>query len=283
MRAVSVFKSAEGKNAILGVYDSLLEKWPIPYEKYVLKTGQGDTFAVVCGEKTLPALFLLHGSSSNSAMWIADISEYAAHFRVYAVDIPGEPGKSADVRPDLKTSAYSDWLNDVLDGLCIDKASFAGISLGGWVCLKFAAAHPDRVSKLALLCPAGIGPQKASVMLYAMLMKPLGKKGEDKLIRKVMGSAEITDETVEYSRLISKNFSPYLGEVPIIEDDELGRIICPVLLIAGQKDVLINTEKTVKRANKTLPQAVVVTLPNAGHGLIDQRERILPFLMGIDK
>ena len=30
MNTSSVFKSDEGKNAIHAVYDSLLEKWPVP-------------------------------------------------------------------------------------------------------------------------------------------------------------------------------------------------------------------------------------------------------------
>jgi pimeloyl-ACP methyl ester carboxylesterase len=71
----------------------------VPYEKISLETSYGSAFAIACGEKSLPPLFLLHGSSSNSAMWISDAAEYAKHFRVYALDLPGEPGRSAEVRP----------------------------------------------------------------------------------------------------------------------------------------------------------------------------------------
>ncbi len=112
----SVFKSAAGKKAVLRVYDSLLEKWPVRFEEITLGTRCGDTFVIACGDKSLPPLILLHGSSSNSAMWIGDISDYSKYFRVYAADLPGESGKSCDIRPDLKTSACADWMKDVFSG-----------------------------------------------------------------------------------------------------------------------------------------------------------------------
>ncbi len=282
MNANSVFKSAEGKKTILAVYDSLLEKWPMPSEKINLETRHGNTFVIAGGEKSLPPLILLHGSSSNSAMWIGDIAEYAKYFRVYAVDLPGEPGKSADIRPDLRTAAYSDWMKDVLEALHIGAASFVGISLGGWLALKFAAAYPDRIDKLALLCPAGIGPQKASAILYAMLLKPFGKWGEVKAIKMILGTADLPEETIEYCRLISNHFTPYMGVVPVFSVEELNRLACPIMLAVGEKDMLIDSKKTVEKAKKALPHAQIVLLPGAGHGLIDQRERIIPFLRGIE-
>lgn len=278
MNNTSVFKSIEGKNAIIAVYDSLLEKWPIPFEKIRLKTRHGDTFVIACGDKSLPPLIMLHGSSSNSAIWIADITDYTKYYRVYCVDMPGEPGKSTDIRPDLTTSAYSDWMDDVLTGLEVNKASFVGISLGGWLVLKYAIAYPEKIDKMALLCPTGIGPQKASFMLLALLLKPLGKWGEVQAIKMVMCTKEISDETIEYSRLIAGNYTPFMGTVPVFGDEELQRLTMPILLIAGSKDVLINSPKTVYRAQKAFPNAHIVLLPDAGHGLIDQKERVIKFL-----
>ncbi len=278
MSTSSVYKSTEGKNSILTVYDSLLEKWPIPIEKRNLKTRHGDTFVIAGGDTSLPPLILLHGSSSNSAIWIGDIAEYTKNYRVYCVDLPGEPEKSADIRPDLTTSAYSDWMNDVLNKLEIDKASFVGISLGGWLALKYAIVYPEKIDKMALLCPTGIGPQKASFILFALPLKLLGKWGEVQAIKMVMGTKEISDETIEYSRLIAENYTPFKGTVPVFSDEELQHLTMPILLITGSKDVLINSPKTVARAKKAFPHVQIILLPEAGHGLIDQRERIIKFL-----
>ena len=280
MQTGSVFKSQAGKDAILVVYDTLLEQWPLPLEKITLETRHGRAFVLASGDKSLPPLILLHGSSSNSAMWIGDIAEYAKDHRVYAVDLPGEPGKSGEIRPDVTTTAYADWMKDVLDGLQIKKASFVGISLGGWLSLKFATLYPDKIEKLALLCPAGVGPQRASILFTLFPLKLLGEWGEIKAIKKVMGVRDLAEETVAYSRLIAKHFSPFMGTLPLFRDEELRRIHGPLLLIAGEKDVLLDSKKTVERVKALLPQAQIVLLPGAGHGLIDQRERVIAFLRG---
>lgn len=111
MKNQAVFKSEEGKNAILTVYDSLLNRWPVPYETMNIPTRYGNTFVIACGEKSDPPLVLLHGTSSNSAIWIGDVVEYSRDYRVYTVDIPGEPGKSAAVRYDLTGPAHTEWLD----------------------------------------------------------------------------------------------------------------------------------------------------------------------------
>lgn len=278
MNTNSVYKSVQGKEAILAAYDLLLEKWPVPFEKININTNHGDTFIIASGEKALPPLVLLHGSGSNSAMWIGDICEYTKYFRVYSVDLPGEPGKSTEIRPDLKTCAYSDWMKEVLIALAVKKASFVGISLGGWLAIKFAVAHQENIEKLVLLCPSGIGPQKASVLLYLLPMKLFGKWGEEKGIKAIMGIKKLAKETIEYSRLISNNFLPYVGVVPIFTNEELRSILCPTLLIAGDKDVLIDSQKSVERARRTFQNITIDLLPGVGHGLINQREKIISFL-----
>jgi len=42
-----------------------------------------------------------------------------------------------------------------MDGLGIQRAHLSGESLGGWVAVKFAARHPDRVHRLVLNTPGG--------------------------------------------------------------------------------------------------------------------------------
>ena len=42
---------------------------------------------------------------------------------------------------------------------------------------------------------------------------------------------------------------------------------------------MVSGQKTVTRAQKRLPNAETVLLPGAGHMLIDQRERVMQFLL----
>ncbi|NLW91205.1 MAG: alpha/beta hydrolase [Syntrophomonadaceae bacterium] len=104
MKEAPVFKSESGWQAIMAGYDEILGRWPIPYESIMVPTRHGLTHIIACGKKDSPPLLLLHGSSSNATMWIRDVKIYAEKYRVYAVDLPGEPGKSEPVR-----SSLHDW------------------------------------------------------------------------------------------------------------------------------------------------------------------------------
>ncbi len=280
MEKNSVFKSEEGKRAVLAVYDGVLKSWPVPYESHEVKTRHGETFVIACGDGALPPLFLIHGSGSNAAMWIGDAAEYSKYFRVYAVDIPGEPGKSCDVRPSLRTKAHAEWLYDVFEALGVKEACVLGISLGGWVALKFAAAHPERVKKLALLCPAGLGRQKHSLTLSRLLMRLGGKRAAKKALDKIYDNADIPEEALVYIRLISENFNYYRGAMPRFSKAQLARLTMPVLFVAGENDVMLDTKSAAARVKKHIQNAKVLLLPGEGHVLIHQQPEIMPFLKG---
>ncbi len=233
---------------------------------------------IACGDSALPPLFLIHGSGSNAAMWIGDAAAYSQYFRVYAVDIPGEPGRSHDVRPDLRTDAHAEWLYDVFEALGVPTACVLGISLGGWVALKFAAAHPEMVQKLVLLCPAGLGRQKLSPVFALLLTQLGGKKRAEKAMQKIYDNADIPEEAMAYIRLISENFNYYRGAMPRFSAAQLARLTMPVLFIAGENDAMLDTKSAAVRVKRHIPDAQILLLPGAGHVLIHQQPEIMPFL-----
>ena len=173
MNKTLAFKTTEGKNAVYKAYDAFLGDMRIPHEELRVDTRFGKAFVIAAGQLDAPVLVLLHGSGINSVMWIRDMEKYSEHYRVYAVDLQGEPGKSDGKQLPFEGSDFDNWLYDVFTGLSIAKARIVGISLGAWLALKFSIAHPNRVDKLVLLCPAGVGPQKTSfalVSLFYMLL-----------------------------------------------------------------------------------------------------------------
>jgi pimeloyl-ACP methyl ester carboxylesterase len=95
MTSTSIYKTPAGEKAVMTLYDTLLDGWPVPYEKLTIPTRHGSTFVITSGEPAAPPLVLLHGAGANSAVWAGDVVEYSRHYRVYAPDLLGEPGKSA--------------------------------------------------------------------------------------------------------------------------------------------------------------------------------------------
>lgn len=54
----------------MALYDAVLAHWPVPYETCRVPTRHGDTFAIASGDKSAPALILLHGAASNAVSWV---------------------------------------------------------------------------------------------------------------------------------------------------------------------------------------------------------------------
>lgn len=272
------FKSKEGKEEVLKYYDFLLTKGSLPHEKIMVNTSYGETFIIAMGKKELPPLILLHGSGMNSAMWIKEMEEYSKTHRVYAVDMPGEPGKSDENQLPFEGDDFSNWLNDVFNELLIEKASIVGISLGAWLGTKFAIKYSDKVDKLILLCPAGIGPQKKSFIFKFLFYSIFGEKGIDKLYYKINGDKPIPEIMLNYQKLIAKHFNFRKVTIPIFTDNELRKLTMPVALFVGGKDVMLHSEKTANRLGSLLNHAEINFIQEEGHSIVNQGNEIRKFL-----
>lgn len=273
-----VFKTQEGKNDVMKHYDLFLEKWALSYEKLYIDTKYGKTFIIASGEKSNPPLILLHGSGMNSVMWLRDIKEYSHNYRVYAVDIPGEPGKSDENRPSLSGSYYAKWLKDIFDYLSLEKANVVGISLGAWLAIKFSVSYPEKVSKLVLLCPSGVGNQKKSFIFKAAFYTLLGEKGIDKLYYKINGDQPIPEEMLKYQKLIGKSFNYRRETIPIFSDNELKLLTMPTVLFVGAKDIMLYSDESARRFGELLPHAEINIVADAGHSNVNDVKKIMAWL-----
>jgi pimeloyl-ACP methyl ester carboxylesterase len=275
----SIFKTPEGKREVLSRYDELLTLWPQPYQHFTVPTTFGNTFVIASGQEGGPAVVLLHGSATNSAMWMADAAVLGASYRVYAIDIIGEPGKSAESRPNMDTAVYAAWLAEVFISLGIRSAAVIGNSLGGWMALSLAAQMPERVSALVLLAPSGLAPIRSSFMFKAIWHTMHGEKGVARLNRLIFGDIEMDEAALALGRLLQQNYIPRpLQNMPVVTDDQLGRFTMPVLFFGGACDPLINVQKSAARLAALVPHAKVHVLKGAAHTLINLGQAIAVFL-----
>ncbi|OXM75036.1 MULTISPECIES: alpha/beta fold hydrolase [Amycolatopsis] len=274
-----IYKSDTGKREILRRYEQALAAWPVPAERRHVPTREGDTFVLTCGPETAPPLVLLHGSGSNAAMWAADVPVWAKHFRVHAVDLIGEPGLSAPARPPLGSPAYAAWLDGVLDHLNLDRVAIAGASLGGWLALDYATRRPERVERLALLCPGGVGRQKIGFLLKALFYKPFGQWGTRRSIKAVAGvDPRENPEVADYLTLMFTHFLPRRDRLPVFGDAALRKLTMPVLVIVGGRDAMFDSRDTARRIERAVPHATVTLLPEVAHSILGQTRPVLDFL-----
>lgn len=279
MKTTSIFKSEKGKNEIIRFYDNILAQWPENSEQKYIKTRYGFTFVVDCGKKSDPVLILLHGSSSNSAMWTADIPEYINHFRVIAVDIIGECGKSAENRPDWNSFHYSNWMYDIFREMEISSASIIGCSAGGWIALDFAIKHPDKTNKLVLLATAGVIQVKISTLFVLIFVAISGKNGMKKMNKLVYQNFSPDKQTLNFSQLVQEHFIPRTDALPVFSDMELRKISQPLLFLGGENDCFYNSTKTARRLTQNCKNADCRVLKNTGHVIAEKSNEIVQFLI----
>ncbi len=278
MTSTSNYKTEQGEKNVLSLYDKVLASWPVPHEEQRIDTRHGETFVITSGTAGAPPLLLLHGSCSNAVSWIGDVPAYARSHRVYAVDIPGEPGRSSPNRPSWESPAFAEWLGDLLDGLGITSTSLLGISQGGWTALRFATIAPERVAKLMLLAPGGVVPAKASFLLRAIPLSMMGRWGGERINRITFGNTPIHPQAVEFMNVIMTHFRPRIGSQVLFSDEELRRLTMPVLLLVGERDALFPSRKTLERLAALLPALDGRLLPGAGHVLYGLTGEIGAFL-----
>ncbi len=270
----SVFKTPGSRDSIRARYHEILSAFP--FGPRTVQTGFGETFALEAGDPGCPALVLLHGSCSNSAFWFREISALSSQYRVLALDIIGEAGNSEETRPGLDGDGYADWLGETLDALGVETAAIAGNSLGGWVALKFAVKYPKRVSRLMLIASAGLSGINTDF---------LGKVNEDAAAKGVMtidpvvsGGEALPKEVEEFINLILRGFNPITEELPLFSDAQLAALDMPLLYVAGDNDVLLDTAAAARRLGRLFPGADVRVLKGVGHMVMNAVDYMVPFL-----
>lgn len=279
-----IYKTPEGQRLVEERYRSILMHWPVANRQFTVPTRQGETFVIACGEESAPPVLLLHGSLANSASWMGDVILWAERFRVFAIDVIGEPGLSAPSRPALDSDAYALWLDDVMGALNLDHASLVGVSLGGWLALDYATRRPDRVDAMALVCPGGIGRQKIGILFKIAFFNLFGSWGKRRLREAILG--RMTGNAVspavrrfaEFMALIHQRTRSRKERLPVFSDAALRRLTMPVIVIVGAKDALLDSADTRRRVEKLLDKGRVRYLDHAGHFIPGQGAVIADFL-----
>lgn len=216
-------------------------------------------------------------------MWFGDAARYAGERRVFALDMPGEPGMSEERRLEWSPGPCASWLAELVAALGLGEHALLGISLGGWVGLAYAihqATNKLRGSlcALALLCPSGIGRARRSFMLKAMLAMARGAPGLEALSASLYGDRLPPSEAIRVGRLLAESSNARMERPRLFSDEELSALRLPLFLGVGGRDILLSSEESARRLGRLQSEAEILLEPGAGHVLLDMGERVADFL-----
>ena len=247
---------------------------------------------LIQGDKTGPALVLLHGWPSSSLLWRHLIPELSKHFYVLAPDLPGhgKSDKPETARYDL--AMFRSFILDFFDALDLKKAHLCVHDLGGMAGLSFAVRYPQRIDKFIVMNTSPYSdwslPLRASIFL--LKQKFLTRLFLNRFIfREVLKNGFynkelITPDIVDIfrapwteSKQARNAFSSTLAVPPelMVEDREaLREINLPTLILWGRKDVFFPF-KIARLLHEDIKTSSLVAVDKAGHFLQEEQPEFI--------
>lgn len=183
-----------------------------------------------------PPVVLVHGNGESHDLFEREIGQLAAAgFRVYAPDSRGHGANEP-----LSAYHYADMAEDMyqfIRALGLERPAYYGHSDGGIIGLMLALSHPETLRAMAVsgtnLSPAGLDPR------FVEEYTTRNAKAPDPLVTLMLTE-------------------------PHIEAEDLAAIDIPVLVTAGERDLVLPEETA--RIAAYLPRARLVIVPGADHG-----------------
>lgn len=253
---MSIYKSDRGREVMRGWYDTFLAALRHPHTSTFVDTDVGRTHVLSAGPEDAPPLLCFHGVMGSAPSALSLVEGLVPHFRIVFPDTPGQPGRSAETRLPMRGDAYGRWATQVMDGVGLDTARVLGVSMGGYVATKLAAAEPGRIAALGLWVPGGLVAStgwKAARLGWASLTNYLFPS--DARMKRLFDEI-FTDHDDRWFAFYRDGMQNVAADRTMPENATGGAfdgLRAPVYLVAHEGDAIFPADALVARARALFP------------------------------
>jgi 3-oxoadipate enol-lactonase len=227
----------------------------------------------VDGSAGAPWLVFSNSLATNLAAWEDQAREFQGAFRVLRYD---QRGHGATEAPGGRYT-FELLMDDVLalmDALAIDKAHFAGLSMGGATALGLAEQHPERLDKV-IVCDSSCQSTPATAQQWEERIATAQKQGMEALVEPTVARwfpPEVIKANPPHLDKIrqmirSTPVTGFIGCAAALANHNYAAAVAtvkrPVLFLAGEKDGV--TPAAMRKLGEALPGSRYVELAGAGH------------------
>lgn len=203
-------------------------------------------------------LLILHGWGSKSANWIKVaklVSE--KNIKVIIPDLPGF-GNSDKPLTAWNLDDYSDFIEELVKILGLERFFLLGHSFGGSLAVKFTLRDQKKVAKLLLVGAACIRRKSLRVKMLRFISKFV--KIKNSFLRKLFYKKS------DYLSVQGIMKEIYLKVIKTDLSDILNRIKVPTIIIWGKKDNVTPLSDAYK-INSKINNSKLIIIPEADHDL----------------
>ena len=237
-------------------------------------------------DKKKSTILLIHGSGLTHIVWSLHEQFYASQgFNVLAVDLPGHGNSEG---PSLESiEKISDWLEKVFEKLNLKNLIIISHSQGCLEALEYSLKYKDRLKKIVFVGGSYRMPVNKHLIDLASngdsdavkLMMKWGYEGSKRFIggnpiERIIKSPRDISEILAVDLIACNNYKN--------GSEAAKAITCPVMLVLGELDKMVNLEFGKKFAN-LVKNSKTHIIEGCGHMIMiekafEMREKVLEFL-----
>ena len=222
---------------------------------------------------TGPAVVFSHGLMMDHEMFAPQVAAFRESYRCITWDERGH-GKTAG--DELAPYSYYDSADDLaalLQYLNVEQAVLAGMSQGGFLSLRCALTHPERVKGLIMIDSQAGAELEEKMPAYKQMIETFVTQGLTPELGNMLAYIILGQnfDQAEVWKSKWRDFTPVniQGNFQTLasRDDITGRLADipqPVLIVHGDADVAIPLERA-RIMDQELPHSRLVVVPGAGH------------------
>lgn len=263
---------------------------PAERTEHTVRVGERDIFITEAGQG--PVVVLLHGGgagATGASNYSRNIDALAEHFRVVVPDMPGYGRSSKVLDQSDPFGDLAQFLGGLIETLGLDRAHLVGNSYGGAAALRLALDRPDKVDRMVLMGPGGVGttrnlPTTGLRKLFAYYDEAGPSRAKlETFVRDylVYDGAAVPDELIELRYRASVdpevvanpplrrpkpglNGLKTLVRMDFTRDKRLAQCQTPTLVVWGTEDKVNRPDGGVRLA-RTMPVCDLYLAARAGH------------------
>ncbi|SME97054.1 3-oxoadipate enol-lactonase [Streptomyces sp. Amel2xC10] len=220
------------------------------------------------GPDTAPALLLGPSLGTSYALWDKVAPELSVTHRVVRWDLPGHGGSPAElIGPGATVGDLARLVLALADSLGLDRFGYAGVSLGGAVGLHLALHHPERVSRLAVICSSAHfgGARPWEERAAQVRAEGLGRLAETANARWFTPGHTVPELVADHRAADPDAYAACCDALGAFDlRERLAEVSVPTLLVAGRQDPA-TPPAHLREIADAVPDATLVELPGASH------------------